>query len=222
MPDLPTPSANRLRKPSWKDGRLLVGILLVLMSSVIGSLAMAHADDRIPMYAAKTHLLPGEALTAERLTRVDVQLGDRAAAYLSAAADLAPDTYVLREVRAGELVPLSALGGPDQISVQPLTLMVDATSASALVVGSVVDVYVNPPVRGSSTGELEGPELALRSVAVSRLAKAAAGLGSAPTAAQAVQVMAPVDQVKDLIAKIDVGAKVTLVPVPGSRVRTEQ
>lgn len=222
MPDLPAPTANRLRKPSWKDGRLLVGILLVLMSSVIGSLAMAHADDRIPMYAAETHLLPGEALTAERLTRVDVQLGDRAAGYLSAAADLAPNTYVLREVRAGELVPLSALGGPDQISVQPLTLMVDATSASALVVGSIVDVYVNPPVIGSSTGEFEGPELALPSVSVSRLAKATSGLGSAPTAAQAVQVMAPVDQVKDLIAKVDVGAKVTLVPVPGSRVRTDQ
>jgi hypothetical protein len=222
MPDLPTPTATRLRRPSWRDGRLLVGILLVLLSSVIGSLAMAHADDRIPVYAAKVHLLPGEALTAERLTRVDVQLGDSTAAYLSAAADLAPETYVLREVRQGELVPLTALGGRDQVSLQPLTLMVDATSASALVVGSVVDAYVNPPVKGSSTGDFEGPELALQAVSVSRLAKSSTGLGSAATAAQAVQVMAPVDQVKDLIAKVDVGAKVTLVPVPGSRVRTDR
>lgn len=222
MPELPAPTASRLRKPSWRDGRLLVGVLLVLLSAMVGSLALARADDRVPVYAAKGPLLPGEALTADRVGRVDVQLGDATASYLSAASGLPQDRYVLREVRQGELVPMSAVGGQDQVSVQPLTLMVDATSASALVVGSVVDVYVNPPVKGSSTGDFHGPELALRAVSVSRLPRSSTGIGSVTTATQAVQVMAPGVQVKELIAQVDVGAKVTVVPVPGSDVRTDR
>src|SRR5215207_4334697 len=101
MPELPAPTASRLRKPSWRDGRLLVGVLLVLLSAMVGSLALARADDRVPVYAAKGPLLPGEALTADRVGRVDVQLGDATAAYLSAASSLPLDRYVLREVRQG-------------------------------------------------------------------------------------------------------------------------
>jgi hypothetical protein len=86
----------------------------------------------------------------------------------------------------------------------------------------VVDVYVNPPVKGSSTGDFQGPELALRAVSVSRLPRSSTGIGSVTTATQAVQVMAPVAQVKELIAQVDVGAKVTVVPVPGSDVRTDR
>ena len=37
MPDVPTPKAARLQKPSWRDTRLLVGVLLVLAATVLGS-----------------------------------------------------------------------------------------------------------------------------------------------------------------------------------------
>ena len=37
MSDLPTPTASRLRSPSWRDSRLLVGVLLVLVSTVLPS-----------------------------------------------------------------------------------------------------------------------------------------------------------------------------------------
>lgn len=222
MAELPTPSASRLRRPSWRDGRLLVGLVLVLLSAALGSLALARADDRLPVYAARGPLLPGQALSAERVSRVDVQLAEAMPGYLSAAGELPPNTFVLREIRDGELVPLSALGGADQVSVQPLTLLADATSVSALVVGSVVDVYVNPPVEGATGRAFQGPRLALRGVSVARLPRSSTVLGSATDATDAVQVMAPGDQVKDLIAQVDTGAKVTLVPVPGSVVRTDR
>ena len=100
-------------------------------------------DDRVPMYAAAGPLLPGEPLSADRLTRVDVQLGDEGDRYLSAAQGVPQGAFVLREVRPGELVPSSAVGTRDQVGVQSLTLVVDAGSAEPLVEGSVVDVYVN-------------------------------------------------------------------------------
>ncbi len=52
MPDIATPKASRLQRPAWRDARLLVGVLLVLAAAVLGSLTVAAADDRVPMYAA--------------------------------------------------------------------------------------------------------------------------------------------------------------------------
>ena len=222
MVDVPTPKASRLQRPSWKDARLLVGVLLVLAATVLGSLTVAAADDRVPMYAASGPLVPGQPLTVERLTRVDVQLGDASSGYLPAASPVPQGAYVLREVRPGELVPLSAIGDGDDVQVQPLTLTVDANSAAPLVVGSVVDVYVNPVAEnGDATGrDFAGAELALEAVSVAGLPQSGGRLGGGRSD-QAVQVMAPKDQIRDLIGQVDLGARVTLVPVPGSRLRTD-
>lgn len=129
---------------------------------------------------------------------------------------------MLREVRPGELVPLSAIGAGDDVQVQPLTLTVDANSAAPLVVGSVVDVYVNPVAEnGDATGrDFAGAELALESVSVAGLPQSGGRLGGGRSD-QAVQVMAPKDQIRDLIGQVDLGARVTLVPVPGSRLRND-
>lgn len=223
MADVPTPTASRLQKPSWKDTRLVIGVLLVLAAVVLGSLTVAAADNRVPMYAAVSPLVPGQPLAAERLTRVDVQLGEKGSGYLSAASPLPEGAYVMREVRPGELVPLSAIGGQGDVAVQPLTLVVDASSAAPLVVGSVVDVYVNPVAAdGDAAGrDFAGAELALEGVSVAGLPRSQGALGSS-RADQAVQVMAPKGQIRDLIGQVDLGARVTLVPVPGSRLESDQ
>jgi len=223
VPDIATPKASRLQKPSWKDTRLLVGILLVLAATVLGSLTVAAADDRVPMYAAVSELVPGQPLRADRLTRVDVQLGDRSQSYLSAASAVPADAYVLREVRPGELIPRSAIGSQDDVGLQPLTLVVDARSAAPLVVGSVVDVYVNPvDTKGDSAGrDFAGAELALESATVAGVPRTGGRL-SGTEAQRAVQVMVPKDRIRDLIGQVDLGARVTLVPVPGSRLGGDQ
>lgn len=218
MTDLPSPTASRLRKPSWRDSRLIVGLLLVLVSVVGGALVVQAVDDREPVYAAARQLVPGQALGEGDLVRVDAQLGDAAEQYLSASSAPPGDSYVLRELRPGELVPRSAVGGPDVAQSQPVVLQVDATSASALVAGAVVDVYVNAPVEEEGTaGEarLAGPQLTLESVAVSSVA-ADDGMLAAGSGTRAVQVMVPRDKVRQIIDNVDLGAKITLVPTPGS------
>jgi hypothetical protein len=224
MTDLPAPRAARLQRPGWRDARFVVGLLLVLTSVALGSFVVAHADDRTPVYAARGPLVPGQRLEEDSLVRVDVQLGSELPRYLSAARGLAPEQYVLREVGAGELIPAAAVGGKDQVGVQPLTLSIDSGSAAALRVGSRVDVYVNPADRGAtSTGKaFTGPELALEGVSVSSLPRTSSGLGGGSSGDRPIQVMAPTAQIKEIIAKVDLGARVTVVPVAGTPLRVDQ
>ena len=225
MTDLPAPRAARLRRPGWRDARLLVGVLLVLSSVALGGFVMTQVDDRTAVYAARGPLVPGQRLTDDDVRRVDVQLGAESPRYLSATTGLAPDRFVLRPVPAGELVPAAAVGGSGQVGVQPVVLTVEAGSAAALQVGSVVDVYVNrvdPADASGAAGRFVGPELTLEAVAVSSLPRGSGGLGSGSGGDRAVQVMAPTPRIKGLIEAVDVGARVTVVPVVGSTVRVEQ
>lgn len=222
MPDLSTPTAQRLRRPSWRDSRLLFGVLLVLASTAIGAWVVSRADDRVPMYAAKSGLVAGQSLSADDVVRVDVQLGDSADDYVSARGDLPPEAFVLRDVRAGELVPRTAVGSREQASTQPVALQVDATAASTLRAGSVVDVYVNRPEQSASgpvgpvgSGPLAGPELALEAVTVVGLSADDTVMGGASDT-RAVQVMVPRDKVQELVGDVDLGARITLVAVPGA------
>lgn len=218
MSDLPTPAAARLTAPSWRDARLILGVLLVLVSVVLGSVVVSRADRTVPMYAARAALLPGEQVTAADLTRVDVRLQDGMAGYLSGAVALDADTYVLREVRPGELVPASALGGAGEVDVQPVSLLVDATSAGSLTVGSLVDVYVNEPVPQGRADEFQGAQRVLGGAAVTALPQDGGVLGGVGST-RPVQVSVPSETVATLITAVDGGARVTLVPVPGARVR---
>lgn len=224
MSDLSTPTAQRLRRPSWRDSRLLVGVLLVLASTAVGAWVMSRADDRVPMYAARSGLVAGQSLSADDVVRVDVQLGDSADDYVSARGDLPPEAFALRDVHAGELVPRTALGSREQASTQPVALQVDATSASTLRVGSVVDVYVNRPEETASasgpvgpvgSGPLAGPELRLEAVTVVGLSGDDTVMGGAGDT-RAVQVMVPRDKVQELVGDVDLGARITLVAVPGA------
>ncbi|MDO5504035.1 MAG: hypothetical protein Q4G67_12750 [Actinomycetia bacterium] len=210
--------AARIQRPSWRDSRLLLGVLIVLASIALFSYLLARADERVAMYAAADSLTPGQPLTSSSVTRVDVLLGDGLAGYLTAGDPLPADQVVLREIRAGELVPLSALGDIEQASLSQVTIAVDATSAAALLNGTVVDVFVNRPAEDGAVGQYQGPEVLLERVMVVAVDGSGRGLGSTGRGT-AVRIMVPTEQVSDLIAAVDVDARVTVVPVPGALTR---
>ena len=64
--------AQRLRRPSWRDPRLLAGLALVLGSVVLGTSVVAAADDTIAVYAAADALVAGDPLETDALTVVRV------------------------------------------------------------------------------------------------------------------------------------------------------
>ena len=214
MADLPKPVAARLQKPSWRDPRLLVGVLLVLLSVLLGAKVVAAADDRVPMYAAAVTLVPGQMVTQQDVRRVDVQLGG-GDLYLGAGQEIAADTFALREIRPGELLPRTALGARSEVDVKPVTVSVDTAAAGTLTTGSVVDVWVNPRLQSSTSERYGKPSRSLQAASVARVPELPTGLAGS-TGTLGVQILVPDDQVQDLIAAIDQGAKVTLVPVPGS------
>ena len=70
---LPAPAAARLRRPSWRDPRLLVGLLLVAVAVVVGTTAVAAADglpgkpapDTFIAAARRLGVDPAEAVVVE-------------------------------------------------------------------------------------------------------------------------------------------------------------
>lgn len=212
------PTARRLRRPSWRDPRLLIGVAMVLLATALGAMGLRAADSRVPVYAARAVLLPGERLSLDKLVRVDVQLSGAGTSYFAAGDGLPSEGYVLREVRAGELIPKSAVGRGTEIAVAPLSVSVDLASSGALVTGSTVDVYANKSVDAVGTSKsYAGPERVLSAVHVARVTTAS-GFG-ATSGRSAVQLLVPAAEVARVIALVDDGAKFTLVPVPGSPLR---
>src|SRR3954464_15273194 len=107
MSSAPDPSAPaaRLKKPSWKDPRLLTGILLVLASVAGATALVSSADQTVPMLAAREQIAVGSALTAADFVVVDARLGDLEGAYLRAADPLPANAVATALLRPGELVP---------------------------------------------------------------------------------------------------------------------
>lgn len=130
---------RRLRGPSWLDLRLVTGVLLVLGSVLVGARVISAADQSVQVWAATRDLSIGTTLRGEDVELVPVRLFESAPSYLSGATELAGQV-VDRPVRAGELLPASALVEPsDRVSV---ALPVSSTAVPLeLRRGQLVDVY---------------------------------------------------------------------------------
>ncbi len=215
MAQLPEPVAKRLQRPSWRDARLVVGVVLVLFATGLGARVISSADDTVPMYAASTTVRPGEQLSPANLRRVDVQLGDETRRYLSARTAPASNAYALRELTEGELVPAASVGTRDQVSVQPVTVQVNANSAVGLGAGAVVDVWVSPRDPQSTQERYLDAVLELERVSVTPVTTDSGRFGAAASTT-AVQLRVPRDKVAAIIGDVDKQARFTLVPVPGS------
>jgi hypothetical protein len=203
--------ARRLRQPSWRDLRLLVGVALVLLSVVVGALVVSGADRTEPTYAATRALLPGQVLDADDLTVVGARVAG-GAPYLSAADGLRAGLVVLRPVLPGELVPLSALGDQGQVAMRPVTVPIDPELADTLTTGLLVDVWVASRRPEGERGYGE-PERVASGVPVGERATRHGALGSSSTTA--LQVLVDGAVVPTLIHAVDDEARITLVPVPG-------
>ena len=146
------PVPRRVRPPRWLDLRLVLGVLLVLGSVLLGARVVTAADATVPVWSASADLAAGTVLTTDDLVAVQVRLDSAAGSYL--AASTRPEGRVLgRAVRAGELLPRSALEEPDGL-VQ-LALPVQAGYVPpGLTRGQLVDVYAvaDPAVGSADTG----------------------------------------------------------------------
>jgi hypothetical protein len=209
---LPAPTlARRLRRPSWRDPRLLVGLLLVLGSVTAGGLVVAAADNTSPVYVAVRPLVPGETLDSSSLTVLHAQLDHAQSRYLSARSAPPEDRVVVRPVPAGDLVPLSAVGSRDEVELRPVSVPVPQEGAEQIRPGALVDVWVaaRNPQRGA--GAYSPPRRVAAAVQVAGRSTRQGALGSSTTIA--AQILLGPDLLPKVIEAVDNEARITLVPV---------
>jgi hypothetical protein len=212
MSELSRPVARRLQRPSWRDSRLVVGVLLVLLAATLGAKAIASADDRVPVWVAAVDLVAGDPVEPTSFVRADVQLAEGMSDYLGAGSSLPAGSFMVRDVRSGELVPTSAVGPADAVDVRRVTVRADASSTSGLARGSRVDVFVTPKL-ASGTGTAPTRKL-LESAAVAAVLTSSGGFGTSSTTS--VQLYVAAGQVQPVIEAVDSDATLTLVPAVGA------
>lgn len=203
--------APRLRKPSWKDPRLLIGLLLVLASTA-GVIALLESrDSTTEVYSARGDIAVGSALTAEDLIAVPVRLGDLGDAYLLVADGLPEAAVATRLVTEGELVPRSAIGRADQLDRKPVGLTVENPLPTGTAAGDRVDVWVSLRTDTNSYGD---PRLLLEAAEVAELTVGESALGG--SSSTLVQVLVGDDAMPDLIDALSNDARIAVVLNPGA------
>jgi flagella basal body P-ring formation protein FlgA len=216
--DVPgSPSASRLATPTWLDNRLVLGVLLVLVSVLVGAKVLAGADSSQQVWSTTHDLAPGTVIASGDVELSKVRLFGASGRYL---AGPVPVGYVVvRNVGSHELLPHDALAAPGkQLQRREVTVAVGyGHLPTDLRRGDVVDLYVTPDDkavrRGTKAVDLTVPRLVLSDVLVARVTRAS-GLTSS---GQTVPVVLEIDpsQVLDVVQALADGP-LDLVRVPGT------
>jgi len=207
------PAPRRVRPPRWLDLRLVLGVLLVLGSVLLGARVVSAADATVPVWSVAADLAAGTELSADDLVAVDVRLDSAAGAYL--ATSTRPEGRTLsRAVRAGELLPRSALEDPAELVQVALPVQAGYVPPS-LTRGQLVDVYALADPAAGAVAEADGSVTAVVEEApVQALSGRSDGVLSTPTTTVQVVVAVPADEAADVLAAI--GGRPLVVVVHGS------
>jgi hypothetical protein len=210
--DLPVPVAARLRRPGWRDPRLLAGLALVAASVALGSWALRAAERTVPVYVARETTVPGTAIDAGSLAVADVRLGtvglDR---YLRADRPLPDGAVALRVVDAGELVPASAVGSADDLALRPVSVPVSGQVPEAVHAGARVDLWFSPK---AASDEPAVPSQLAEALTVAEVDRPQGALAAGGTTT--VHVLVPTSQLPDVLGALAAAGRVDVVAVPGS------
>lgn len=203
-----SPVAGRLRRPGWKDPRLLIGILLIVIA-IVGVLAIVQGADRTQAYyVADSTLTPGAVLEEGDLAIQHVRVAE--GTYLAADAQAEPwGQVVTRVIEHGELLPASALSKPDQFDGRPVAVVTTSPVATDIRAGAQVDIWVTAPDEaGQPSSSLVGEQLVVADVVREEGAFASS---RAPT----VYVVVPSDHIQPLLEALARGGEVSVVGAGG-------
>jgi hypothetical protein len=202
---LSSPPAARFRRPSWLDLRLVTGILLVLLSVVVGARIVAAADETRPMWAVTSDLAAGTTLTEAHLVAVRMRVSAGEDRYFSAQRP-ATGLALTRDVGAGELLPAAAVrerpeGSLVSIPVNPRHV------PPTIRAGQRVDVYATT----TSSDEVARTERILEGVTVE-------AVRLPPPAEMAVVVRVPDATAAELVTALR-SAEIDVTVVSATRAR---
>lgn len=203
------PTVMRLRKPRWRDPRLIVGIVLVLVSVMLGALLVTRLAATTTVMAARVDIVPGDEITADMLTTVDVRLGDREHMYVSSMDQVPDGSVATQTVRAGELVAASTVGQAADVQLRPVVIPVDSAVAESVTPGGTVELW------RTSNADNEQPadaEMLIDGAVVRRVDEGSAiGMQS-----MTVEVLVPRDDVSAILEALGEDGRLDVIGVPGA------
>jgi hypothetical protein len=209
---MPAPVANRLKAPSWLDGRLVIGVIVVLVCLVVGAKIVTSAGDYDRIWAAARDLAPGTTVTKSDLVSVQVRFHDHGKGYFAVSgASLVGRTTAL-PLSAGELIPVAALPTAPSTPTRLVTVPVAKLHMPRGndLHGSQVDLYVT--VKHADV--VAPPALVLANVTVVETVSDSALGGSGGSG---VVLAVPLGDVDEVVDAVESGS-IDLVRVPSGQV----
>ena len=140
-----TAAMMRLRRPRWKDPRLIVGIVLVVASVLMGAVLVSRLSETTTVLVVKSAIVPGDALDDAELTTVELRLGDQTDHYVGDLGAIPEGAVATRAIQSGELLPLSAVGQASDVPLRPVVIPVEAAVAESVVPGATVELWHTAP-----------------------------------------------------------------------------
>ena len=200
----------RLKRPSWKDPRLLVGVLLVL-ASVIGVISLVgSADKTTEVYAARDSIAVGEKLSQDNVVRAKVRLGETEEHYLTVESGLPEGLVAVQRIGKSQLVPRDSLGKVDALDRKPVTVTIEEGLPDQAVAGTRVDVWVALPDARNGFSE---PKLLLPGAEIAQVTPGSTALGSSRNTV--LMVLVADNQMPALLGAQANQAKISVVWNPG-------
>ena len=200
----------RLKRPSWKDPRLLVGFLLVL-ASVVGVISLVGSADRTTeVYAARDSIAVGEKLTPDNVIRAKVRLGETEENYVTVESGLPEGVVAVQRIGKNQLVPKESLGKVDELDRKPVAVTIEETLPAQAVAGTRVDVWVALPDARNGFSE---PKLLLPGAEIAQVSTGSTALGSSRNTV--LMILVADSQMPTLLGAQANQAKISVVWNPG-------
>ena len=133
-----------MRPARWLDPRLVAGVLLILLSIVVGARVVQAADRTVEVYAAAASLPAGHVLTAADVRVVRARLQGGVAEHVSATYAVAGQTLA-HDVLEGELLSRGVLVAGSARPTRHVSVAVKRGHSADLRRNSRVDVIASIP-----------------------------------------------------------------------------
>lgn len=200
----------RLRTPRWKDPRLIVGIVLVVASVLMGAVLVSRLSETTSVLVARSAIVPGDAISVEDLETVELRLGEQTDHYVGTPEAIPDGAVALRTIRAGELVPMSAIGQSAEVPLRPVVIPVDAAVAESVVPGATVELWHTAPAAEEGADAQAG---LLVPDAVVRRIDEGSSLGMQE---MSVEVLVPSDSVDEVLEVLSQDERLDVIGIPGA------
>ena len=108
---LTEPHARRLKRPTVKDWRFILGVLLVLVSITGVQLYVQANNSKTEYYTAKSEIRLGEKITEDKLARVEANIDSANDKYFTRAdAAQMNGKIAIQRIPAGNLISKESVG----------------------------------------------------------------------------------------------------------------